>query len=230
MSGPRISELPLWERHEQRVLHVLRSALHRLRKTFADGGEPELNRELYMCMLEVNAVNKRSGGEWVDGAPIWESRNQPTPSTEGSASERKIPDLQWQYFDHQEPDARRGVRSFVIECKRLGSPSESGWNFNVRYVNDGVGRFIDPGWRYGKDVTTGAMVGYMESLSFTQILVEINGALDPRGLPALAPPPDSGGPLIELEHSFNRPFEIIPFRLVHLWIDVRPSGHDSTPT
>lgn len=224
MSGPLISSLPLWERHEQRVLAILRVALDRLRSTISQRGELELNRELYLCILEVNRENRMLNDLWFDYPPVFEGRNLPTPDTEDSASEKKIPDLQWGYIDHQAVDPRRSVRSFAIECKRLGSPSRSGWKLNVHYVDDGVRRFIDPEWQYGKDVASGAMVGYVESLSPEEIVVEVNGALDRRGVSSLSLPPGAGEPLIEMEHSFYRPFEVSPFHLVHLWTDIRPAG------
>ena len=225
MSGPPlISDLPLWEQHEQRVLAVLRSALHRFRANRVQGGESKLNRELYFCLREVNKENRESGGPWIDEQLVYEGRNPPTPDTEDSPSERKIPDLQWGYENHQEADARRSVRSFAIECKRLGTPTPSGWAFNVHYVDDGVRRFADLTWRYGKDVASGAMAGYVESMTAEAIVAEVNGTLDELGVQALALPSGADGPLTEMEHSFGRPFAISPFRLVHLWIDIRPTG------
>ena len=222
MSGPLISELPLWERHEERVLAILRSALERLRSKRPEGNEPDLNREFFLCILEVNRENKESGDSWFDHAPVFEGRNPPTPDTHGSASERKIPDLYWGYIDHQEPDPRRSARNFVIECKRLGSPSHSGSSLNAKYVDDGVRRFVDIEWKYGKNVPTGAMIGYMESLTPEQILVDVNGCLETRYIPTLTLSSTLESSLSEMEHSFDRPFEISPFRLLHLWIDLHP--------
>ena len=223
MSGPLITELPLWERHEQRVRAVLRSALHRLRTQGPTGDEPKLNRALYFCMLEVNKEHSKSGGLWVNSPLILNGQNPPTPDTEDSASERKIPDLQWGFVDHNEPDPHRYMRTFTIECKRLGAPSTSGWKFNVHYVCNGVRRFIDPEWRYGNDVATGAMVGYVESLTPEQVVSEVNKVLNQLGVSALTLPPGADGSLTEMEHSLWRPFAISPFKMVHLWIDIRPS-------
>lgn len=203
------------------MLEVLRSALHRLRiNAPADSGELNLNRELYFCMIDVNEGNRDLGKDCLEGSPASDAPNQPTPGTQGSASERKRPDIQWSYVDHLEPNARRRKRTFVVECKLLGSPSESGRRYNVQYVSDGVVRFADPDWRYGMDVATGAMVGYIKSLGPSRIVAEVNSALSLHGISALALPHGAVGPLIELEHSFVRPFDISPFRLVHLWIDV----------
>ena len=91
------------------------------------------------------------------------------------------------------------------------------------YADDGVRRFADPEWRYGKDVPTGAMVGYVESLTLEGIVTDVTRrSIDSRYQP-LTLPRAAGDSLTEMEYSFKRPFEISPFRLVHFWIDIRPS-------
>ena len=229
MSGPLITDLPLWERHVQRVLNILRSALLRLRADNPGANELTLNRELYLCMLDVNAQNQKSGGSYFDHGPVPEGQNPPTPETEDSPSERKVPDLRWEYIDHQAADGRSGVRSFTIECKRLGSPSNSGWAFNLHYVKDGVRRYVDPDSRYGSGAATGAMVGYVESLTPPQIVTEVNQTLKSLSLPKLSQLQSTSNSLTEMEHSLKRPFEVSPFRLVHLWIDLRPTGGRTKP-
>lgn len=223
MSRPLLSDLPLWERHEQRVLSILRSALVRLRSKEPKGDELKLNRALYFCILEVNNENRQSGDSWLDYPPLLEGRNPPTPETEGLATERKIPDLQWSYIDHQASDPRCGVRTFAIECKRLGSRSGAGAILSLRYVDDGVRRFVDLEWQYGKDVATGAMVGYVESLTSIGLVMEVNKRLNHLCLPSLTLRQESEDRLTEMEHFLDRSFELTPFRLVHLWIDISPA-------
>lgn len=224
MPQPQLSELPLWERHEARVLAILREALDLLRTRWPAGGEPALNRELFMCILDVNRRNQEAGNDhWFDYAPAYEARNPPAPDTEDSASEKKIPDFYWGYLDHQEPDPRRSSRNFVIECKRLGEPSAAGWEFNLHYVDDGARRFFDPDWRYGKDVESGAIVGYIESMDSDAIVDEVNIAAAAAGLSAIVRNGPPAPPLHHLEHTFHRTFQVTPFRLVHLWIE-RPDG------
>jgi hypothetical protein len=116
------------------------------------------------------------------------------------------------------------VRNFAIECKRLGSPSSPGWNFNTRYVGDGVRRFTDCEWRYGADVASGAMVGYVESQTPREIIADVNEALTELGVSPLTIPFATDNWITEMEHSMDRPFEVNLFRLVHLWIDIRPTG------
>lgn len=229
MNGPLISELPLWERHEQRVLAILRSALERLQTRIPQGNETALNRELYFCILDVNSQTKESGDpSWFEHPPVFEGRNPPTPDTEDTASERKIPDLQWGYIDHQASDPRRSARYFVIECKRLGVPSHAK-RTNLHYVKNGIHRFIELEWQYGKDTATGAMIGYAETPTLEEIAVDVNGELKRLGVPTLDLPPETESPLTEMEHSLERPFEITPFRLVHLWIDISTTHTHLTP-
>ena len=224
MSGPLITDLPLWERHVERVLENLRSALLCLRANTPQGDELKLNRELYLCMLEVNAANQKSGDFYFEHGPIPEGQNPPTPETEDSASERKIPDLRWEYIDHRSSDGRRGVRSFTIECKRLWCQASSG-----RYVKEGVCRFVSPDSRYGNGVAAGAMVGYIESLTLLQIVAQVNTTLQSLSLPTLSKPSRPSSALIEMEHLLSRPFKVSPFRLLHFWIDIRPTGGRTKP-
>jgi len=224
-SSPRLSELPLWERHEERVLAILRRALVLLGHQLPLRGEPALNRALYFCILTANKEQREGGGEFFDYQPVWEGRNPPSPDTLSSSSERKIPDFYWGFIDQEEPDPHRAVRNFTIECKRLGPTSAGGWAFNTRYVDDGVIRFIDPRWRYGKDVSSGAMIGYIENSTALAVLADVNAIASVRSVPVLAEV-RVVEPLYELTHAFVRSFAISPFRLTHLWLE--PRSHHAT--
>jgi hypothetical protein len=217
---PRLSELPLWERHETRVLNIVRSALALLATRLPSGGEPLLNRELYFCILEANRADQRDKGrDWFDHPPVWEGRNPPTPDGAAAASESKVPDFHWSYLDHDEPDPARSARHFVIECKRLGQPTPAGWTFNTHYVEDGIRRFVDPAWRYGRDVASGAMVGYLEAMSVDAILAEVNAAATVHTLPAITLKVKHPPSVHELDHDLERSFAITPFHLTHLWLE-----------
>ncbi len=220
ISRPNLSRIPLWERHEQRVLNLVGDALSLLSAQSITGDEAEFNRELYFCLLRANRQNRDQNDNWFDYSPVWEARNPPTRATTGNSSEFKIPDFYLGYIDHDEPDPERCSRNFVIECKRLGAPTASGWAFNVHYVEDGIIRFIHPGWRYGKDVSSGAMVGYIESMEPGAILAEVNATAEKRGVPGLGRRSTGGGQIHHLDHSLRREFPVSPFRLTHIWADV----------
>lgn len=228
MSGarPRLSQVPLWERHVELVLAITRDALHLLAARGITQGQTELtlNRALYECLLEANRARHDGGHPYLDLQIMWETRNQPSPTTAGTTAERKIPDFQCGYIDHLCPDPLLSAKSFVIECKRLGLASRAGWDFNSRYVSDGVVRFVDMRWQYGKHVDSGAMIGYLDGTHVADVLTEVNAAATSHTLPVLQQMTGSSAPLHELEHSLMRSFPESPFHLLHLWIE------DPTPT
>lgn len=219
MNAPRLSEVSQWKHLEREILSVLRSALVRLRRCWPDGEEPKLNRVLYACFLTVNRENYDAGGTYTNAVPILESRNSPRSDTEGMASEGKLPDLQVKYMDHQATDALDCVRSFTIECKRLGQPPDNSASLSSKYVSEGVCRFVDSEWSYGYGSASGAMVGYIESGTPSQLAPRVNRALEKRSMPALQLPAPSSNSVTEMDHRLDRPFPIRRFRLVHLWVE-----------
>jgi hypothetical protein len=132
------------------------------------------------------------------------------------------------YLDRYESDPHRSSKQFVVECKRLGKPSRADWVFNVNYVNHGIGRFRDLRWAYAQRFASGAMVGYWQSMGERQVLDEVNenarknsiselflvGAWNIRGVS-------------RMDHIFDRQMAVSPFRLHHLWIDLRNRGGSS---
>jgi len=181
--------------------------------------EIELNRRLYFCLLTAS----RELYPEDDIAPVMECNNQPDPDDAARiARAQKRPDFQWIYLDRYESDPHRSSKQFVVECKRLGASSSSAWVFNVNYVNHGVSRFRDPQWAYGQRFPNGAMVGYWQSMDAAEVLNEINDESQRTSLPHLIllgmwnP-----GAVSRLEHILDRPIEVSPFRLHHLWIDLR---------
>lgn len=219
VARPRLSQLALWPRHVECVLSVVWDALLMLSADPLDGSEPELNRRLYECILLANRARHDRGDTFLDVPVMWESRNQPTPSTMGGSAEQKIPDFQCGYIDHQSADPLHSGRFFVIECKRLGPTSSAGWNFVAHYVTDGVARFIDINWQYGKLVDSGAMIGYLQGVSAVEVLREVNAVVANLGIPELQATYASAAPLHQLEHTVARNFPHSPFRIVHSWVE-----------
>lgn len=234
MAQPRISQLNSWERHTKNVneaiikgLRLLRSPYYqdRLQAQIKEDAHPEriedhLNRILCFCLRVANKELRACGQ-----SPKWEARGQPDPDDiQRPEREKKIPDFQWGYLDLQEENPERGDRIYFIECKRLGEPSSSSHKLNIEYVTNGICRFISVEHGYGQGENSGAMIGYVESMYFADILQEVNDkitSLD-EGIPVLS----VDGTWEEkdtnyLEHEFERPFPKSPFQLHHFWIDVR---------
>lgn len=216
---PRLSQIPLWERHASLVLDVVREALGLLAHLGMRGTEPELNRALYECILRANRNRSDAGLAALDVPIMWEARNQPSPTTASGTAERKVPDFQCGYIDHDCPNPLMSAKAYVIECKRLGQPTKSGWNFNERYVSDGVSRFVDTRWQYGKHVASGAMVGYIDGTTMRDVMAEVNTAASSVSVPLLVHSAGPSSDVHELVHILIRTFSEKSFHLTHLWVD-----------
>nr|VFJ43772.1 MAG: hypothetical protein BECKDK2373C_GA0170839_100652 [Candidatus Kentron sp. DK] len=182
--------------------------------------ERELNRRLWFKLLIV-CRKLDPGGRF--GRPVREAENLPDSKSDTTRThERKEPDFQWQYDDLEESDPTDAMRSFAIECKRLGKPVK-GRNLNKEYVTEGVVRFRHPGWKYGDKLSVGAMIGYVQASDHDRIHAEINEALRREEIEALVPsdPRWREGAISKLAHSFEREFPVSPFCLTHFWLDLR---------
>ncbi|MBE9536184.1 MAG: hypothetical protein IMF07_03305 [Proteobacteria bacterium] len=96
---------------------------------------------------------------------------------------------------------------------------------NENYVSEGIRRFITAPHKYGKDDDASGMIGYVQNMSFVDILSEVNAVASaapetvlPLNLSSLGW--QTGG-VSELTHDLSRPFPVTTFRLYHFWVDVR---------
>jgi hypothetical protein len=181
--------------------------------------EIDLNRRFYFCL--ITASRELYPDDEI--APVSECNNQPDPDDEARVKrEQKRPDFQWVYLDRYEADLRRSSRQFVLECKRLGAATRPDWILNWNYINHGIARFRETEWAYGKLASSGAMVGYWQTMEPDAVLAEVNNEC---GAAAFANLSLVGawvlGGTSRFEHSIDRPFEVSPFRLHHFWVDLR---------
>jgi hypothetical protein len=221
---PTIFDKDLWVQREERVLDLCMRSLRKLRDypNMSKATEPEINRNLFLCMAQANRDLITVGKE-VDHLPQPEAANLPDPSDERRADwERKIPDFQWQIIDHLAP-VFDSVMCYTIECKRLGSPPRRDWILNKEYVANGMCRFANESHRYGNRCRSGAMIGYMQSMSFHSILPEINEHARRCAVGELAPIPGSScdDTVSGLQSLICRSFPVSPFHLRHMWVDLR---------
>jgi hypothetical protein len=87
-------------------------------------------------------------------------------------------------------------------------------------VINGIRRFVSLEHGYGNGTGSGAMVGYVQSLSIDEALAEVNAHAVDQGIPALSLSARDGEKEADLEHSLGRPFDESPYRLLHLWVRV----------
>jgi len=112
---------------------------------------------------------------------------------------------------------------FALECKRLGRPSSPGWVLNENYTNHGVVRFVDPDWGYGEGAASGAMIGYLQTMSPDETLEEVNGYAEKVDVPAIEREADEwiDRGVTRLNQTLDRKVSPSLFRLRHLWVDLR---------
>jgi hypothetical protein len=219
-SGPSLKSRNFWAKREAKCLVILEQALLSLRKeSNLPEAEVELNRRLYFCLLQ--ASRKLYPSETV--APVQECNNQSDVDDKARATrEQKRPDFQWIYLDKYEPDPNRCSKQFVVECKRLGCPPRTDWVLNANYVNHGVRRFKDEQWAYAKRFPTGAMVGYCQNMELDEILTEVTSEARKHLIPDMTLIGKwKARAVSQLEHSLDRVFAVSPFKLCHLWVDLR---------
>jgi hypothetical protein len=218
---PSLIQANLWRRRHAHYIAVIERALLLLREVAAlPVDEPHLVREL---RFKTITARRQLDPKGQFGSPCFESQNLPDPDHErAQAFEYKRPDIQWRHDDESAPDDRHREKSFVIECKRLGNTTAARWNLNQQYVIGGVMRFYSPDWRYGLHMADGMMVAFVQSMDLAEIQNIVNIQLAQNELPLL----DLKGTFLDaeisrLDHEFERRFPISPFRLSHLWLDIR---------
>jgi len=234
MSGLLLSQIPLWQQHEDRAIEVVLKGLallvsdegkNRLReevKNTTDNWEDQINRVFFFCLNKANRYLQRDG-RGVPSGFLYESRNQPDPDAASRlANEYKRCDIRTGYFDNNEPNDFQGSRYFDIECKRLGSPTSPTWVLNREYVQNGIMRFVSIDHAYGNGVPSGSMIGYVENMNLADVLAEVNTNTSSEGISGLTLTstwlPDN---VFRLGHKFNRSITVSPFLLHHFWLDVR---------
>ncbi len=227
MNRPHLGKIDSWTNHENRILKVVLLALEILKdKNFnlIEMNEDDLNYELYFCMLE--AVRELGGKDSdIDSPPVYECINQPLEDEERlDVSRKKRPDFQWGFIDHLESNPRKSAKHYYIECKRLGTPRPKNWVFNQNYISNGVLRFVNRACNYGRASSSGAMIGYIQSMEEDDILSEVNLEASNNNIPAIELSTDGWKKkgVSRLNHEFDRPrVPPTPFKLRHFWADLR---------
>jgi hypothetical protein len=221
--GPSLKSRGLWARRESKCLAIIGRALVSLhQESDLPETEVDLNRRLYLCLLSAS----RDLFPNEDVPPIQECNNQPDPDDESRAvREQKRPDFQWIYLDRYESNPLHSSKQFVVECKRLGKSSRANWILNSNYVEHGISRFRDSHWAYAKRFSSGAMIGYLQNMEAGQVLKEVNDHARAKQFPHLVLEGNwKSKEVNRLKHTFERPFDVSPFELRHLWIDLRPNA------
>lgn len=213
-----------WANYKADILKILIEGLSLLRANeHLVIGEVNLNRELFFCFKR--AAHKLKLNYLL---PVPEANNPPYEDDEQrTVRENKRPDFLWQFYDDSVDDPKYGDRHFILECKCLGKPRSSSptWILNQNYIQHGIARFLTTEYEYAKGDESGAMVGFVESMEFEEILCEVNSYITACkvSIPMLTSPIDDWqqNSISHLEHSLIRTFPHSPFLLHHFWLDIR---------
>lgn len=227
MKQPRISQRVSWKRKQDEISRLIVAGLLRLRRnTDLIKNEDDLNRKLFNHLEDLNY---EMGGGCL---AYYEACNQPyADDTERAAREDKTPDIQWSWEDHAADNRQRYRRSFILECKRLGTPTSASWILNHNYVLNGILRFIVATHGYAKGETVAAMVGYIESMDLATVLDEVNTVAKSNALTAVTATTTEwdAGMLRLLDQELHRSFPGTPLRLQHYWLDLRGNIKNPPP-
>ena len=217
----------LWQRHEELILGVFVCALKmlHLEKNLPDA-ENRINETLCLkARLAYFALPSKQ--QPASFGLFMESQNQ--PQTEDDVGEKfllKKPDFKWRLENKLDPDSHTAIRDYDIECKRLGKRVNN-WVLNENYVKNGILRFLKIEYSYGKGMTLGAMIGYVQNMEFDTITKEVNqyiAQVKKHNIPPIKFPANgfSQGKIVGTTQQLERT-EVLPskFNLSHVWVDLR---------
>lgn len=222
MPRPNLFNIGTWGTFEQFAIEVFIEGLRLLaQKSPLPQQEDPLNRKLLTCCR--NALHAlRRAGKGVPCNVMYESNNQPVANDNLRAARlRKRPDFTIDMHDPQEEKAESAYLFFTVECKRLGTAAAT-WVFNENYTLNGVLRFQDRTWGYGKGYPSGAMVGYIQSMPPNDVLTEVNQQGAVSGVAAIVQTAAwvARGVTRLDSQSITRVFQVTPFIIHHLWLDI----------
>lgn len=219
---PSLVSVRRWQARRDHYLAVFERALDLLREcSDLPEDEPNLTRELW---FKLTTATRELDPRGRFGHPLSQMDNLPDPDSANiQPYEVKRPDFQWIHDDSSEVDDRKAMKSFAIECKRLGEKTRSGWDLNFQYVAGGIRRFHSPDWKYGHNMAEGAMIGFVQNMDMEAIALIVDSGSVGMGYGSVTRErrgwQEKG--VSYLASSFSRGFAVSPFRLIHLWLDIR---------
>lgn len=215
----------LWRKREQLYLTVFSTALTKLTEINSlTGNENKISKQLRIILNLVCSDLWKSERIEVQ-RPIWEAPIQPTEENKlTDCDDQKRPDFTCPLVFEEHEIA------FHVECKRLGNPTSASWVLNKNYVTNGIKRFDSITHEYGKQAFSGLMIGYIISMSPSEISDQVNN-FQKTYLPDNAPVTFDFNPKspFQTRQKLNRK-NVSPnkFELIHLWVDLTNNYH-ATP-
>ncbi len=207
-----------WENWEKSVLAIFSMALAELISTKdLSKKEDDLNRKLACVLRECRMKWCISNNREVQGHPIYQAKGQPdSKDAAKQPKENKVPEFTWGFSDY----LNKEDKNYHVECKCL---MEDKYHYCSEYVKNGIKRFIEKEWSYGSGCESGLMIGYIQGMEFDDILQWVNHYAKKDSIPSLELKDRWNiHSISRLENTLDRPdIPISPFKLAHLWADLR---------
>jgi len=207
----------LWQKHVRIYYGIFLLALEKLPlATMRDKSESDISEQLFLNLQEVCREEIKRNSDVRD--PDWEKPIPPEQLT-GKPNAAKKPDFTCTIFNPDYFETEDYRKDLHIECKRLNAEKRAG-SLTQKYVTEGIQRFDAATHKYGKNVNTGFMIGYIVSDNSAEILKAVNQHLHGKS---------KGDSLtaVEIKNSvtvYNQNMHrktVIPseFNLIHFWKD-----------
>lgn len=169
------SRTELWQRHASMYLEVFHEALKRLAFTKFNVEEEDAISEQLCSLLRKICFEKSKKSKIPISTPNWEQPIPPVCVAELQGGKtRKRPDFTCKLCNPFAAQASDHEIHLHIECKKLGFPTSPSWIYNENYVTKGIMRFDSNEQMYGKNASSGIMIGYMFSMRPKEIMDEVN--------------------------------------------------------
>jgi hypothetical protein len=196
----------LWQRHRERYMKIFCRALNLLEIDDEQRKDEDIiSEKLFPILRHICRIDGKGAA-----LPNWELPIH---------HNHKRPDFTCALINVNADSDDMYEIPLHIECKRLGEKPSSTWNLNKNYVENGIKRYDDNEYDYGKNAPSGIMIGYIVSSRKMNILNEVNNYLPKEIGPLKFVSPEK---LEIYESKYQRklttPFD---FTLHHIWVDLR---------
>jgi hypothetical protein len=210
-----LNSAKLWQKYVNNYLDVFIKALNVLIITDDQRKEENMISQLLHPILRSICQKYHNGLP----TPVWEVPHQSMTDEElilAKAPSR--PDFTCVMVDTSADSPEMYEIYLHIECKRLGQSGTS-WNLNKQYCINGIKRFDSMDNQYGKNATSGIMIGYIVNSTKSEILADVNRNLPPNIEELIFSTNDTVETVRTKYHRRN----VVPleFTLYHIWADLR---------
>lgn len=205
-----LANLGLWADEEKRIHECLRFALNELIQqgiTEATNTELEVSGQLRPLILRYRKEMKLNWTFQAE-ASVFDEETNPKPSGH--------PDIRFSFVATDGEQWDYDIECKLVRIKRSGRTRD----YCEQYVSEGIERFASG--RYCAQVSSGAMIGYIQEGDQPKLLTAVNKFIRARKHLSSIRRQNTWQTqgITQLTNSFSRT-KFAKFRLTHLWADLR---------